>query len=139
MPGRPSKLTPEIRIKICLAILDGNFRDVAARSANIGVRTMRRWLQLGKKFPDGVYAEFRHAVQEAESLAEIGAVAIITKAGKDDPNHLKWWLERKFPQRWGRQFRFEMQQIHERLKQLEKLLLGARISETPLEPEVPEA
>lgn len=42
---------------------------------------------------------------EAEKTAEIKAVERIIAAGARDPKHLEWWLERKFPDRWGRRER----------------------------------
>lgn len=52
-----------------------------------------------------VYAEFYQALIEAEMEAEIMALAVIRKTGtQKDPRHLQWWLERKFPSRWGRRF-----------------------------------
>ncbi len=104
--GRPDKLTPEVQAKIVAAIVAGNFRDVAARCAGIGVRTLRTWLARGKA-GDKKYRDFRHALMEAEGAAEINALALVRGAAEKDWRAAAWFLERKFPRRWGRRNRVE--------------------------------
>jgi hypothetical protein len=120
--GRPTKLTPEITLNIAMSILEGNFRNVAAKRHGVGLRTLTRWLNLGKEYPDGVYGEFWRTIVEAEAEAELSCVAAIVRAGKtEDPKHLQWWLERKFPERWGR-YRGELAELKKELAELRKLL-----------------
>ena len=102
--GRPTKLTPEVQAKIVLAISGGNYRQVAAEWAGIPPDTLAHWMGRHRE----PYLSFRHAVLEAEKMAEIGAVALIMKAAKEDPKHAEWWLERKFHERWGRKDRHEV-------------------------------
>ena len=99
--GRPSSLTPQLRQKICRIIRRGNYHYVAAQRCGIGITTFRRWMQQGKRDQSGRFKQFRDAVLEAEKSAETYAVGMVYKAGKTDINHLKWWLERKCPNRWG--------------------------------------
>lgn len=101
--GRPTKLTPEVQQRVVDAIRGGNYREVAARWAGIGERTLQAWM-VGRK-PH--HREFQRAVLEAEQAAEIRAVALLMQAAASDPDHAKWWLERKFPSRWGRRERIE--------------------------------
>jgi hypothetical protein len=119
--GRPPTLTPEVQKRICAAIRAGNFRDVAAGAAGIPVRTLRDWLRKGRDGTPGPYADFLHAVLEAERAAEIAAVALVLKAAKKDPRHAQWWLERKFPQRWGR-CRGELADLKREVAELRKLV-----------------
>jgi hypothetical protein len=89
----------------------GNFRETAARYAGVPPETLSRWLAR-----DG---QFRQAVLEAEQAAEILAVAYIRKAGETDPKHFEWWLERKFPERWGRRERIDMDvSVRQRAEQI---------------------
>lgn len=118
--GRPKKLTEKLIVAVCDVILAGNFRCVAGRMFGVSPRTFRRWMAMGKRFPEGLYGKFRRCVLESESVAEVRAVGDITRAGKTDVEHLKWWLERKYPQRWGR-YRGELGEIKRKLKELEKL------------------
>jgi hypothetical protein len=119
--GRPSKLTEQILTLTVELLIRGNFRSVVATRIGVGARTFRHWMKNGKKYPDGIYGRFRTAVLKAETEAETRAVGNIMEAGKDDPKYLCWFLERKFPQRWGR-YRGELGQLKKRITELEKLL-----------------
>jgi len=96
--GRTTKIDPELTKKICDALRGGNYRQVAAQWAGIANETFSRWM--GKTGEP--YESFQKAVLDAEQSAEVRAVALIMKAAADDPKHAQWWLERKFPTRWGR-------------------------------------
>lgn len=118
-PPIPRKLT-EGMIRAAVALLTkGHFRTVVAQRMGIGYTTWKRWLALGKRFPDGLYGQLRAKVLQAEAAAEEKMIATILEAGKDDVEHLKWYAERKWPQRYGR-YRGELGEIKRRLKQLEQ-------------------
>lgn len=79
-------------------------------------------MKTGRDFPEGLYGTFRRLVIESEAEAERMAVRAIYRAGKeDDPKYLAWWLERKFPQRWGK-YRGELGEMKRRIRELEELL-----------------
>jgi hypothetical protein len=102
--GRPTKLSAELQARLCEAIRSGNYRETAAQWAGVSPETLSRWMhRKGAR-----YDAFRRAVLEAERAAEIRAVALVMKAAADDPAHARWWLERKFPDRWGRRERHEL-------------------------------
>lgn len=123
--GRPTKLTDEVAIGICQAILDGLFRNQAAKIFRVCPRTLKRWLANGKRHPEGVYGTFRHLLLECEGQCERKAVAAIMRAGfDDDAKHLEWWLERKYPQRWSR-YRGELADLKREMAELRKLLTDA--------------
>lgn len=129
--GRPLKLTEELILGICQAILDGNFRYVAAAKFKISPSALRRWLQLGKKFPDGIYGQLLALVRESEATAEATFVKAVTAAGAaDDPKYLCWWLERKFPQRWGR-YRGELADLKREVRDLKRLIGAPADEKTP--------
>ena len=117
--GRPLTLTPELCGLICQAIRDGNYREVAAKWAGVPVRTYLRWCARGKKEESGPYHDLWHAILEAEADAEIKMVDAVMKAAASDPRHAQWWLERKFPERWGPNSR-DIRELKQRLDQLEK-------------------
>ena len=106
--GRRTKLTPEVREKIVKAIRAGNYAYVAAEYAGISSATFYRWLQLGNDAKRGVYREFLEAVKKAEGEAEVRAVAIIQKHMEDNWQAAMTYLERKFPDRWGRRDRLRV-------------------------------
>lgn len=106
--GRPSVMTPEAVEKLLQALRAGNFRNVAAEWAGISQRVFREWMAKGKDEKAGSFRDFRRRVLEAEKAAEIRAVGLLMKAAEHDAKHASWWLERKFPERWGRKERHEV-------------------------------
>jgi transposase len=106
--GRHSKLTPEVQEKIISAIRAGNYAQVAAKYAGIAETTYYVWLQRGKEESSGMYKEFREAVKKAESEAEVRAVAMMQKHMTDNWQAAMTYLERKFPDRWGRTNRLKI-------------------------------
>jgi hypothetical protein len=55
------------------------------------------------------FAEFADAIQKAQADAETRNVALIAKAAQDGTwTAAAWWLERKYPERWGRKERHEV-------------------------------
>lgn len=107
--GRSSKLTPEVQKKIVSAIRAGNYAQVAAKYAGIGETTYYVWLQRGKEESRGKYKEFREAVKRAESEAEVRTVALIHRHMESSWQAAMTYLERKFPDRWGRTNRLKVE------------------------------
>ena len=107
--GRKTKLTPEVQQRIVQAIRGGNYRDTAAAYGGVEEATLYNWMKWGEERGEGIYFDFFRAVKEAESHAELEMVAQVRLASRDAKN---WaasmtWLERKFPQKWGRHERTE--------------------------------
>ena len=122
-PPEPRKLTDTLIEAISRSLLRGAFRSTVCKRLGFGQRSMDRWMSLGKRFPDGIYGRLRRAVLAAEAVAEERAIARVLNAGKDDAKYLCWWLERKYPQRWG-QYRGELGLLKKRIRNLEKVLGG---------------
>ena len=109
MPGRPTKLTPQVQARIVQAIVGGNDITVAAAYAGIGKTTFYEWLERGRKAKTGPFADFADAIQKAQADAETRNVALIAKAAQEGTwTAAAWWLERKYPERWGRKERHEV-------------------------------
>ena len=109
MAGRPTKLTPQVQARIVQAIVGGNDITVAAAYAGIGKTTFYEWLERGRKAKTGPFADFADAIQKAQADAETRNVALIAKAAQDGTwTAAAWWLERKYPERWGRKDRHEV-------------------------------
>lgn len=109
--ARPSKYTPEAVQKIVQAVTAGNTRETAAAYAGITATTLYDWLKHK--------AEFSEAVKKAEADAEVAAVTIIRTAMPKNWQAAAWYLERKWPDRWGRKDRVtvehQLQQEAERI------------------------
>ena len=108
--GRPTKLTPELQAKICSAIQAGNFIEIAAAFAGIRKATLHNWLRRGARQTQGIYHAFSEAVEKALADSEARDVALIAKAAADGQwQAAAWRLERKFPERWGRRERHQVE------------------------------
>jgi hypothetical protein len=102
--ARPTKLTKEVQDRILQAVQAGNYLDTAAQFAGIDGSTMRRWLQKGEG--EGAaepYRTFHTALKSARASAEVRSVALIqTAASNGTWQAAAWYLERSYPDRWGR-------------------------------------
>ena len=123
MAGRPTDLTPAVQARIVQAIVGGNDNKVAAAYAGIGESTFYAWLERGRKerarlaaspnarprAKETPFVEFLASIQKAQADAETRNVALIAKAAQEGTwTAAAWWLERKYPERWGRK---ERQQV----------------------------
>ena len=101
--GRPSKLTPERQKKLVDAIRAGNYYETACTYAGIEYQTFRNWMTAGEQATRGKYFGFFEAITRAEAEAESRAVALWQKAMPDDWRAAQMFLERRHPDRWGKQ------------------------------------
>lgn len=96
------KLTPELQDKLCRLIRAGNFAETAAAACGINRDTLREWVKRGAREGAGRYHDLAVAVDEASSIAESRAIALIAKAAESQWQAAAWFLERKHSDRWGR-------------------------------------
>lgn len=104
MAGRKSKLTKDLIREASTLIKAGNYTETVCQYLGIHKSTWYRWMAEGEQSKGGLKAEFYQEVKGAESFAEISFVNIVRKAAQEG----NWQaamtiLERKFPDRWGRQ------------------------------------
>ncbi|NCC84677.1 MAG: hypothetical protein EOM03_11205 [Clostridia bacterium] len=100
---RATKLTPQVIADAEKYLKAGNYAITVISLLSIGEKTWYRWLERGEKEKSGLYRDFYEAVKRGESVAEGGAVSEILRAGKEGNwQAFAWFLERKFPKRWGR-------------------------------------
>lgn len=128
VPGRPSKLTPELTERVVDAILVGAYLETAAQAVGITPRTLYRWLERGDDAEaaalehfdstdtpgledlyehldpaEWAYLEFRHALKSAEAFAELELLRKVQGGhGRQPWTAYMTVLERKAPARWGR-------------------------------------
>lgn len=104
--GRPTKLTPDKIATIVEAVTAGAFRDQAAAVIGIGRTTLYDYLARGQTDLDNgvtsIYAELQDALTRAEAQAELTAIQIIRQHAPMDWRAAAWYLERKYPAKWGR-------------------------------------
>ena len=102
--GRPSKLNPQTQARFLEALRLGASYEGAASYAGVHYNTFRSWMIKGQTHKSGQYVEFLEHVKEAEGQAEVKWLAKIEKAATDGQwTAAAWKLERRFPDRWGKQ------------------------------------
>lgn len=103
--GRPSKLTDEAQAAIVSAIERGHYHATAIGFAGIGQSTFTRWMDKGQREEPEFerYRAFRAAVLLADATAEDVHLTRINQASRAGAWQASaWFLERKYPDRWGR-------------------------------------
>ena len=94
-PGRPTKKTPELIGKLLEALSNGVHRKVAATTCGISSRTLELWVQADEEL-----AERIEAVENEVEQKIVGS--IVLAAANGDLKAAQWYLERRYPDRWGR-------------------------------------
>lgn len=108
--ARPLKLTRQRQQKLADAIRAGNYYENACAVAGIDYATFRRWMVRGESETHGPFSQFCEAITRAEAEAEVHAVEIWRAAMPNDWRAAQTFLERRYPQRWGRQTRLDITQ-----------------------------
>lgn len=114
--GRPTKLTYELIEQIADLVREGNYIETASAVAGIDKNSLYRWLKRGAreverlaknpklkgKIEEKIYVDFSNAVKKAMAESEADDLENIKKASREDWKASAWRLERRFPNRWGR-------------------------------------
>lgn len=101
MANHETKFNDDRTRRILADLADGQTRACAAARAGITDRTLQNWMARGRKGEEP-FTSFVSAVKKAERDAEAVAVAAIRTAGAKNWTAYAWWLERKFPESWGK-------------------------------------
>lgn len=100
--GRPSKLSVDIRKKLCMAVALGAPVELAVLYGKISESTFYDWMKQGEKEKAGEFHEFSEAIKEARGNHIVGNLAGIKAAGSEHWQALAWSLERRYPEYFGR-------------------------------------
>jgi hypothetical protein len=106
--------------RICELIRQGNYSGTAALLSGVGSRTFYRWMAQGRKAKSGAFRQFWQAIKKAEAEAECAFVAGIHRASKTTWQAAAWWLERRYPLRWGKREQEQLAELARKLKALER-------------------
>ena len=108
-PGRPSKLTPEVRDNFIKALESGCYVHDAAEFAGVGASTALAWAAKGQA-DDATkeFREFSEAVKKARSVARAVSVIQIKKAGEKTWQANAWFLERTDPEHFAQRLWVEV-------------------------------
>lgn len=115
--ARPRKWTPELGAVIVNGCRIGLFRYLAAEIAGVSERTVKRWIDRGRRqwteaearlaedpeaeFVLDEFGEWYGDVIAAEAQAEQARVNTILAASLTDPKWAEWWLRRKKNKRYN--------------------------------------
>lgn len=110
--GRHEKLTSELIEQVKSYISAGNCVKAVCQYIGVSESTWFRWIERGEKETGSIYYDFLESVRSAESAAEIRAVTGIVAAGKKDWKALAWFLERKYPEKWGKKKEDEVDDLN---------------------------
>lgn len=109
-PGRPPKLTDEIQDEIVELLRAGNYIETACAVAGVSKKTFYEWMKKANQSKRKTrYTEFRNAVKKAQAWSEARDVTIIAKHGEKSWQAAAWRLERKYPDRWGRKDKLDVE------------------------------
>ena len=103
--GRKTKLTPELIEQAVKLIEAGNYQIHVAQALGISKETWFRWLREGEQSEDenGLKKQFYDSVKKAEAKAVARNVALIQRAAQEGNwQAAAWWLERRYPEEWGK-------------------------------------
>ena len=100
--GQRDKLTPQRQQALVDRIKAGAHYETAAKSAGIGYVTFRRWMMRGETAESGRFRDFYDAITQAEHEAELRAIATWVQQMPQDWRAARDFLERRFPDRWGK-------------------------------------
>ena len=93
--GRPTKMTPEVEVRVLAMVRDGASMKDAAAAVGIDRRNLQRHRT---RRP-----QFRRALLSAKAGAKVEAIACLLHAArKGEWKAAAWYLERQFPSEWGR-------------------------------------
>lgn len=115
-PGRPTKYTTKLAKQILAAISAGANIEDACQHAGIHKDTFYEWKKAQAGFSD--------AVRRAEIDGKIRRLSRIDKAGR--AGHWQadaWYLERKFPDEYGRKLTLQISPEHAALLQMAGLTM----------------
>ena len=116
--ARRTKLTKDLQALLVARLAVGNYIDAACMSVGISPASFYVWMDKGREAEkkterkrtaqDRLHMEFMEAVENAQGVSEVNALAMVRKAMPDAWQAAAWILERKFPERWGRREKIEI-------------------------------
>lgn len=100
---RPTKLSPQLQERLLKGLSTGASRQDVCAWAGVSLRSFQRWLQLGEdEDADDPYREFWRSVNRTERWVKLRLLGIVQQASATDPHLALKFLERKWPEEFGR-------------------------------------
>lgn len=109
--GRKPELNAETQKRICDMLKIGQTMTTAAEYGGVSRKTVEEWIRRGedrdRRESEEIYAAFAAAVKDAKLTSKIRNVTLITEAAKKHWTAAAWWLERNYPEEYGRRTALE--------------------------------
>ena len=103
------KLTPETTKTICDKIQQGITAKEASITSGITEQTFYNWIQKGKEAKSGKYFEFFESIKKAEAELKASYEKIVKDAGEKTWTAAAWYLERKYPDEYGKKADYKLE------------------------------
>lgn len=104
-----AKLTPELIQSMAAAISEGNYVETVIRAHGIGRSSYYEWRRRGATATSGLHRQLYEATEAAQAKAEQHYVGVIKDAANSGTwTAAAWYLERRYPDRWGRRDRMDV-------------------------------
>lgn len=97
-----AELTPDIQDMLIAGLTAGHNCSAICRYMHIDERVVSGWKTRGDKDNSGLYHRFAVAYDKAIGDSEIKLLKRIKDAGAKDWRALAWIMERRWPERWGK-------------------------------------
>ena len=103
---RKNKLNEDLISEASRLVKAGLHLSHVAQALGISRQTFYNWLRKGEETQKGLEYRFYEEITKAEAEAIARNVALIQKAAQEGNwQAAAWWLERKYPEEWGRKDR----------------------------------
>src|SRR3954463_5396786 len=99
--GRPTKLTTELQEQILRGLRLGNFIATMCSFLTLDKSTFYEWIKRGEREQEGIYTDFKMAVDKAQAEAEAKLLMQISNSATSDWMASAWKLERKYASRYA--------------------------------------
>jgi len=119
--GRPPKLTARLITNLSNSVRSGAYLETAAAFAGIAAVTLREWLRKGARIRcdyeennvrpvghDNLLYELSIEMEKSMAAAAMRHVLNIAKHAENEWTASAWWLERRYPDQWGRRNRLDI-------------------------------
>ncbi len=102
--GRRPKFTPTTIDKLCALVQAGNYIKTACLATGIAENTFYHWRRIAEnaKHPNRLQRYFLQSLTRAEAMSEARHVQRLFDAANADWRASAHYLERKYPEKWGR-------------------------------------
>lgn len=131
--GRPTKLTDEAKAALLKAIATGCTPRDAASYAGVPFHRLQAWNRMGRvQNAREPYRSFHIAFSEAKRKTKVLVLGVLLEGSKTDWKAAAWYLERVWPEEFGRRDRVKLEGDKKRPLSIDAT---ARIDPKSMDPE----